>query len=118
MHTRLFFIAAPATRTRGASGAEAALVTLGDGSGAYLAWNSSPAAWHTAQALASACKVAVGTVRDGTSGGRGRGPYLRWRVAVHYDVGVTALLEVWIKDRLTGRAPAQVRHLGESAILH
>jgi hypothetical protein len=31
MHTRLFSIAAPATRTRGGSGAEAALVSLSDG---------------------------------------------------------------------------------------
>jgi hypothetical protein len=29
-------------------------------------------------------------------------------VAVHHDVGVTALLKVWIEDRFAGRAPARL----------
>src|SRR5262245_15292788 len=40
------------------------------------------------------------------------------RVAAHHDVGVAALLEVRIEDRLAGRAPAPPAYLGESAILH
>ena len=35
-------------------------------------------------------------------------------VAVHHDVGIAALLEVRIEERLAGRAPAQAVHLGES----
>jgi hypothetical protein len=36
----------------------------------------------------------------------------------HRDVGVAALLEVRIEDRLAGRAPPSLEYLGESAILH
>jgi hypothetical protein len=62
MHTRLFSIAAPATRTRGGSGAEAALVSPAMAVKiAYLARSSGPAALqapvHTAQASASAYEV-------------------------------------------------------------
>ena len=46
------------------------------------------------------------------------GSDLRWRVPAHHDSDVAALLKDRIKDRLTGRAPAQLGHIGESAILH
>ena len=29
-------------------------------------------------------------------------------VAAHHDVGIAALLEVWIEDRVAGRAPARL----------
>jgi hypothetical protein len=35
-----------------------------------------------------------------------------------YGVGITALLDLGIEDRLAGRAPASLGYLGESAILH
>jgi hypothetical protein len=74
-----------------------------------LANNLSPAA-HTSST--------AGIVRDGTSGGRERGSYLRGEVAAHDDSNVAALLEVRIEDSLAGRAPAPPGYLGESAILH
>jgi hypothetical protein len=39
-------------------------------------------------------------------------------VAVHHDVGIGALLEVRIEERLAGRTPAPRGYLGESTILH
>ena len=59
-------------------------------------------------------RFTAGAVRDGPSGGRERGSYLR--VAVHHEVGVTALLEVRIEDRFAGRAtlPAWYRRIDSS----
>jgi hypothetical protein len=39
-------------------------------------------------------------------------------VAAHHDVGIAALLKVRIEARLAGPAPARLRELGESAVLH
>jgi hypothetical protein len=33
-------------------------------------------------------------------------------------VGIAALLEVRIEDRIAGRAPARLRYLGESGVVH
>jgi hypothetical protein len=41
-----------------------------------------------------------------------------WHGRALHDIAFVALLGIRIKDRLTGRAPAQLGHLGESAILH
>jgi hypothetical protein len=34
------------------------------------------------------------------------------------DVGIATLLEVRIEDRFAGRAPARLRYLGQSGIVH
>jgi hypothetical protein len=39
-------------------------------------------------------------------------------VAAHRDVGIAALLELRIEDRLACRAPAPPEYLGESGIVH
>ena len=46
---------------------------------------------------------------------RARGIY---RVAAHHDVDVAALLKVRIEDHFAGRAPARLRTLENSAVLH
>jgi hypothetical protein len=56
----------------------------------------------------------AGTVRDGTSGGRERGSYLRWRSGGAPRRCVTTLFEI----RILGRAPAPLGYLGESGVLH
>src|SRR5918994_1725362 len=89
---------------------------------AYLARSSSPAALqaptHTAQGSASAYEVDRGD-------GPGRHQRCTKTRAVSSvtgsrrtnDIGVAALLEVRIEDRVAGRAPARLPYLGESAVL-
>jgi hypothetical protein len=69
---------------------------------------------HTAQASASAYEVDRGDRPGGTSGGREHGSYPRWRGRGAPRCWCCRLLEIRIEDRLAGRAPARLRHLGES----
>jgi hypothetical protein len=75
-----------------------------------------PSGWIVGLDLAAA--IAVGTAlghRDGTSGGRSAGRIFGDGVAANQRC---LCCKGRIKDRLTGRAPAQLGYLGESAILH